>query len=201
MAATDHGPITVTEALRLAAEADIIPVVLTDTGGITCYGRTRRTASPTQRHALNARDRGCTFPGCDTPPAWTQTHHITAWADGGETNLDNLTLVCGYHHREFQRQGWTCHLDHGAPWWTPPAWIDPTRTPRQNHTRHLDRLLPHPPDHPRTTDRQPSDPETPDVPPTRKNSPGPRSRDLITTTPTRQTREPAIPNVYAAGVQ
>jgi hypothetical protein len=38
-------------------------VVLTDTGGIACFGRARRLASPGQRKALFARDRGCTFPG------------------------------------------------------------------------------------------------------------------------------------------
>ena len=188
LAATEHGPLTITDALHLAADADIIPVILDDAGGITAYGRTRRTASPHQRHALTARDRACSFPGCDTPPAWTQTHHIVAWADGGPTNLDNLTLICGFHHREFGRQGWTCHIQDRVPWWTPPTWIDPTRTARQNHTHHLHRLLPPPPDNP----APPHNPTT-DVPPTRKNTSGPRTHNLHTTT--HQTRQPQLTDV------
>ena len=39
------GLISVPEALRLAGEADIIPVVLTDTGGVLGYGRARRVAT------------------------------------------------------------------------------------------------------------------------------------------------------------
>ena len=191
-ATTEHGGgITIAEALRIAAEADVIPVVLNDAGGIIAHGRTRRTASPAQRFALTARDGGCSFPGCDTPPAWTQAHHIVAWADGGLTNLENLTLICGFHHREFERQGWVCDLIDRVPWWTPPTWIDPAQTGRRNETHHLDRLLPTPLSEP-AQPATPTDPETPDVPPTRKNSTGPRSRDLITNTPTRIAREPQL---------
>ena len=88
------------------------------------------------RSRPHRRDHGCSFPGCDTPPAWTQAHHITPWADGGLTNLDNLTLICGFHHREFERQGWACHQDHGVPWWTPPTSYDPDQTPIQNKVHH-----------------------------------------------------------------
>ena len=99
LATTAHGgPISVPEALRLAGEAEIIPVVLDDGGGILAHGRSRRVASSGQRLALAARDRGCSFPSCDRPPAWTQAHHVIAWIDGGPTDLDNLTLVCGFHH-------------------------------------------------------------------------------------------------------
>ena len=51
------------QALRIAAEADIVPVVLGDAGGVLGYGLTRRTASIGQRRALAARDGGCSFPG------------------------------------------------------------------------------------------------------------------------------------------
>ncbi|MGI8880009.1 MAG: DUF222 domain-containing protein [Jatrophihabitans sp.] len=62
---TGHGgQLTVNQALRLAGEADVIPVVI-DTDGILGYGRTRRTASAMQRRALAARDGGCVMAGCD----------------------------------------------------------------------------------------------------------------------------------------
>ena len=96
--------ISVGQALQIAAEADIVPVVLNDAGGILGYGLTRRVASIGQRRALAARDGGCSFPGCDRPPDWCESHHVIAWADGGPTDLDNLTLACGFHHREHRKR-------------------------------------------------------------------------------------------------
>jgi hypothetical protein len=134
LAETSFGhQLSVDQALRLADEA-AINLLLTDaTGAVLAHSRTKRIATRAQTLALIARDRGCTFPGCDKPPEWCQRHHIVGWADGGATDLDNLTLICGYHHREFQRGGWSCRMVHGQPHWTPPTWIDPTQTPRRNH--------------------------------------------------------------------
>ena len=141
-ATTGHGqPITVVDALNLTDQADIIPVTLNPTGGITAYGRMRRHATPHQRRALAARDGGCSFPGCDAPPSWTDAHHIRRWDHGGLTDLNNLTLVCGYHHREHQRQGWECQMTDGAPHWLPPRWIDQDRTPLRNTTHHIERFI------------------------------------------------------------
>ena len=28
-----------------------------------------------------------------------EAHHIHHWADGGQTTLENLTLLCGKHHQ------------------------------------------------------------------------------------------------------
>jgi hypothetical protein len=72
------------------------------------------------------------FPGCLKPAEWADRHHIIAWRDGGTTDLGNLTLLCGPHHREFQRKGWTCQMVDGLPWWVPPKWLDPDQKPRQN---------------------------------------------------------------------
>jgi hypothetical protein len=33
------------------------------------------------------------------PAHRTEAHHHEHWALGGETNLDNLLLLCGFHHR------------------------------------------------------------------------------------------------------
>jgi hypothetical protein len=51
------------------------------------------------RRALVVRDRSCAFPGCDRSPSWCDAHHIRHWADGGETALENLVLLCRRHHR------------------------------------------------------------------------------------------------------
>ena len=131
------GLITIPAALRLAADADIIPVVPGDGTGILAHGRSKRHATTKHRRVLAARDRGCSFPGCDAPPQWTQTHHIIAWAHGGHTDLTNTTLLCGYHHRTHETQGWECQMINGTPHWLPPWWPDPTRTPIRNQTHHV----------------------------------------------------------------
>ncbi len=116
----------------------------TKPGGSRVLGITTqlRAATTTQRLALAARDGGCSFPDCTVPPAWTQAHHVLEWARGGPTSLDNLTLVCGHHHRTFERNGWSCQMVDGSPHWIPPAFIDPARRPRTNtaHRVGLHRL-------------------------------------------------------------
>ena len=143
---TDGTLLTAADVIRLAAEADIIPVVLNRTGAVLTAGRTRRIATPAQTHALIARDGGCSFPGCQRPPEWCQRHHIVAWIDGGTTDLNNLTLLCAYHHHNFTTGGWTCTLNPDRlPQWTPPRWIDRTQTPQLNNritARHHHRRRP-----------------------------------------------------------
>jgi hypothetical protein len=70
---------------------------------------------------------------------------VIAWADGGRTDLNNLTLLCGYHHREHRKRGWTGQMINGAPHWRPPSWIDPSQTLRRNTTHHIPVRLSLPP--------------------------------------------------------
>jgi hypothetical protein len=130
LSTTAHGgTLTIPAALQLAADAHLVPAVLDTHGAVLHLGRTRRTASPAQRLALAARDRGCSFPACDRLPAWCETHHITPWADGGTTDLDNTTLLCGFHHREHRKRGWSCQMTDGVPYGRPPRWLDPQDRP------------------------------------------------------------------------
>jgi len=144
-ATTHHGgTLTVREALRLAAEAKLILVVLDQELGLVAYGRGKRLATSGQRTALFARDRGCTFPGCVRTAAESEIHHARDWANGGATDLDNLAIACGYHNAEAPKQGWTTVMIDGHPHWKPPAWRDPGREPRRNwlhHSEHLARTL------------------------------------------------------------
>jgi len=121
----------------------MLPAILTDTGGILAYGRSRRLASPGQRKALIARDRGCSFPGCTRTAAQSQIHHTTDWAAGGETNLDNLTIACGYHNHHAPKQGWSTVMLNGIPHWQPPTW-HPSQQPQRNYLHHPE-LLTHTP--------------------------------------------------------
>jgi hypothetical protein len=51
-----------------------------------------RTIPPALRRALNARDRGCRFPGSPNT-RYVDAHHIHHWAQGGETKLSNLIQI------------------------------------------------------------------------------------------------------------
>lgn len=127
--------------LELAEEADIIPAVLNRSGAVLSLGRARRIATTAQTWALVARDGGCSFPGCDRASELCERHHVVAWVDGGATDLDNLTLLCRYHHHQFAGRGWTVVINaDGLPEWTPPWWVDRRREPLVNTRIQLTRL-------------------------------------------------------------
>ncbi|MFL6161126.1 MAG: DUF222 domain-containing protein [Jatrophihabitantaceae bacterium] len=139
-ATTHHGgTLTVDDALRLAAQGELLPAVLDDAGGILAYGRGRRLASAGQRKALFARDRGCTFPGCARTAAQSEIHHATDWARGGRTDLDSMVIACGYHNNEAPKQGWQTVLIGGIPHWKPPDW-HPAQQPQRNYLHHPELL-------------------------------------------------------------
>jgi len=69
-------------------------------------GRKTRSIPPSIRRALQRRDGGCRFPGC-TCSSFVDAHHIHHWADGGETSLNNLVLLCSHHHRLVHEGGFT----------------------------------------------------------------------------------------------
>ena len=117
----------------MADQADIIPTVLNAAGAVLNLGRTRRIASRAQTYALYARDGGCSFPGCAHPASYCERHHITAWVTGGLTDLNNLTLLCRFHHHNFLTRGWQVKLNaDGIPEWRPPRWVDPNQKPMIN---------------------------------------------------------------------
>ncbi|MBT8193477.1 MAG: HNH endonuclease, partial [Acidimicrobiia bacterium] len=77
-----------------------------DPDGFTVgVGRTSRKIPHWLRRLLDDRDGGCRFPGCGRT-RWTHAHHIIHWANEGPTNLDNLIILCGFHHRLVHRDGW-----------------------------------------------------------------------------------------------
>jgi hypothetical protein len=116
----------------MADQAEVFTLVHSTKKVPLALGRSVRIATPGQTIALAARDRGCTAPGCDRPPAYCQRHHVRSWQHGGGTDIDNLVLLCGYHHREFERAGWRVEVKDGVPWWTPPRWMDPEQKPVRN---------------------------------------------------------------------
>jgi uncharacterized protein DUF222/HNH endonuclease len=71
-------------------------------GRVIGSGRETRLINRRLRRALEHRDRCCVVPGCGATRG-LHAHHIKHWEDGGRTDLDNLVLVCPYHHRLHHR--------------------------------------------------------------------------------------------------
>jgi hypothetical protein len=71
-------------------------------GRVIGAGRATRTVNRRLRRALEHRHRTCAVPGCGATRG-LHAHHIRHWEDGGLTELDNLVLVCPYHHRLHHR--------------------------------------------------------------------------------------------------
>ncbi|NKS21682.1 DUF222 domain-containing protein [Rhodococcus hoagii] len=129
------GPLSIATARRLACDCHLTPIVMDD-GVPIDLGRTSRTVSKKQRRALIARDHGCAFPGCGAVPAHCEGHHVTHWADGGPTDLDNLVLLCRYHHQLLHHSHWEVKIGTDRhPWFTPPSAVDPYKKPVPAHNR------------------------------------------------------------------
>jgi len=123
-------------AAYLGCDAEIIPCFLDESGAVINLGRARRLFTGPARLALEIRDRGCAWPGCDRPLSWCEAHHIIGWSQGGRTDQNNGVLLCSYHHREIEHGDWHVSIHTGRAWFTPPTWIDPQQTPILNPMHH-----------------------------------------------------------------
>ena len=134
--------IPITDLLRMATHAYHYLLLLDGATELPLWlGRTRRTASIGQRIVLHATERGCSFPGCDMPGYLTEVHHATCdWANGGLTNMDDLTFACPCHHKLVTTGGWTTRKNtyNHTEWIPPPQLQLPTTT---NNYHHPERYL------------------------------------------------------------
>ena len=127
-------------ARRLCCDAGIVPVVDGPNGEPLSVGRRTRSIPPAVRRALSNRDRGCRFPGCLATQR-LHGHHVRHWAEGGETSLDNLVLLCPTHHRLVHEGGFDVQrLDDGAFRFTNPYGVS-IRPPRRRETSSPDTIV------------------------------------------------------------
>jgi transposase-like protein len=100
------GPVPGEAARRLACDA-VRTEVIVGAGGVPLrVGPPAKTIlAPIRRHLI-ARDGGCRFPGCIRPPEWCDAHHVRPREVGGPTVLENLVLLCRFHHRCVHEGGW-----------------------------------------------------------------------------------------------
>jgi Domain of unknown function (DUF222) len=91
---------------RLACDAGLVEVEVNQRGEPLSVGRRTRTIPAAIKRALLVRDKTCRFPGCANR-LFLDGHHLQHWADGGETSLSNLALLCGHHHACLHEHGYT----------------------------------------------------------------------------------------------
>jgi Domain of unknown function (DUF222)/HNH endonuclease len=97
-AATGRSDLPLETVKRLTCDGSLIAVVEDGRGIPLGISRKQRTVPTPLKRALWSRDRGCSFPGCERT-RYVDGHHVRHWAEGGETSLENLTLLCSFHHR------------------------------------------------------------------------------------------------------
>ena len=128
------------DVIRLARHAHHYLAIF-DNGKALALYHTKRLASPAQRIVLHAKDRGCTYPGCDVPGYLTEVHHLDPYAHQPR-------------HRHQQPhpglrtppQPHRTRLDHpqkranGHTDWIPPPHLDHGQ-PRTNTYHHPEKLL------------------------------------------------------------
>jgi len=104
----ENGPhVSAETSRRIACDSSVLRIDEDKNGEPLAIGRKSRSIPPAMRRALRMRDKGCRFPGC-TNDKYVDGHHIEHWADGGETNLDNLVLLCRHHHHLVHEGGFGC---------------------------------------------------------------------------------------------
>jgi hypothetical protein len=138
-------PVPAETLQRLACDASMRLAVRDTDGQILDLSEARRTISPALRRAAALRDGHCRFPGCDRPVEWTHGHHVRFACNGGNTNLRNTMLLCGFHHRLVHEGGWT--IDWGADGEAiaiPRPLPAPSRRTRANFGRSRGGLSAHP---------------------------------------------------------
>jgi hypothetical protein len=99
-------PISARTVERLACDCSVTRILLGSDSMVIDVGRAKRTISGPARKALNVRDRGCTWPGCERPASWTSGHHLKHWIHGGTNQPPNLTLLCYRHHWMVHEGNW-----------------------------------------------------------------------------------------------
>jgi hypothetical protein len=131
-------PLPASVVRQLLCDADLLPAVLNGKSEPLDVGRAQRLVTPPIRAALELRDGGCIFPGCEKPPEACHAHHLIPWWNGGRTSLENLVLACPHHHGIIEParpehpdpDRWQVRLRNGTAEIIPPVRVDPSQRPR-----------------------------------------------------------------------
>lgn len=105
---------------RLLCDARLETVLEDGSGNVLGVNRARREPPAWMLRQVRYRDRGCRFPGCGRT-AFAEAHHVRWWRFGGTTQLENLILLCSFHHKLVHELGWTIERrpDGAVRWFDP----------------------------------------------------------------------------------
>jgi hypothetical protein len=106
-------------AKRLLCNARVQTVIEDGAGEAVGFGRLSRVPSAGMLRQLRYRDRECRFPGCGAR-RFAQAHHIVWWERGGATDLENLVLLCHFHHKLVHEHGWSIRRAGSEVEWRRP---------------------------------------------------------------------------------
>jgi hypothetical protein len=135
------GSVEAATAQRLACDNPLLGAIVDKHGTVLALGRTRRLVSKAQRRALLIRDAMCRYPGCHQT-RHLKAHHVISWNMGGRTDLNNLILLCQWHHTAVHEGGINISQDGNTWLFTKPdgqpceLWVSD-----DNLARHLDFAL------------------------------------------------------------
>ncbi|QHD86361.1 DUF222 domain-containing protein [Gordonia sp. JH63] len=133
------GPVSHATAKQASCDGSLTEIILDAEGVPLQMGHTHRLFPAHLRKAMLVRDACCIK--CGAPPSHTQVHHVTHWADGGATDLDNGCLLCQRCHTQVHHHGWDIVMGFDRhPWLVPPTSIDPHRRPLPAYNRRTMRL-------------------------------------------------------------
>lgn len=112
-------------ARHIACCGGIQRVIYGDDGRIVELGGPQRVFTAHQRRAITARDGGCIIAGCHVGASWCEVHHVEEHARGGLTHTGNGVLLCWFHHRTLETNGWQIRMVNGVPYTKAPNCVDP----------------------------------------------------------------------------
>ena len=117
------GSVEAATAQKHACDSPVLGAVVDKHGKVLALGRSRRLVTKAQRRALLIRDKMCQYPGCHQT-RHLKAHHVVPWILGGRTDLENLILLCQWHHTAVHEGGvtitgdsdrWVFHKPDGQP--------------------------------------------------------------------------------------
>ncbi len=101
------GPVVRTALGQMCCDARFTRFIMSGPSQVLDMGRSTRLVTSAQRRALIVRDQHCRFPSCNRRTQWCDAHHIAGWVESlGETNIDNLILLCRRHHTLVHNSRW-----------------------------------------------------------------------------------------------
>lgn len=113
---------------RVLEDYGLVTLIHPLKGPVNAY-RTQRFANEKQRVMLKAESPTCAWVGCNAPADEAQFHHCRDFAQGGNTNVEEMTVACRYHNgiNGLPGRGRLARVN-GKPAWVPP-WADATDEP------------------------------------------------------------------------